>query len=181
MDGAPPAPKNADVALDDLLQKPAAARLLAAIGPNTPIDMKVSRLIDRLVLRDRGQVQAAATALIMLGAPAVPSIILRMADRRDMPVGSVSFENRSPGAFESERCQPPTLVKGASHQLWRIQKVEVNAASLRLFLRSYTGPNRAFEPQSLGRVRDQVRIAAGPTRDFGFSILDFGLQTEATA
>ena len=36
-------------------------------------------------------------------------------------------------------------------------------ASLRLFLRSSTGPNRAFESESLGRVRDPVRIAEGPT------------------
>jgi len=60
------------------------------------------------------------------------------------------------------------------------QRVQVNVASLRLFLRSSTGPNRVFEPQSLGRVRDPVRIAEGPTHDFGFSILDFGLRTEAT-
>ncbi len=56
----------------------------------------------------------------------------------------------------------------------------MNVASLRLFLRSSTGPNRAFEPQSLGRVRDPVGIAEGPTHDFGFSILDFGLRTEGT-
>ncbi len=49
-----------------------------------------------------------------------------------------------------------------------------------LFLRSSTGPNRAFEPRSLRRVRDPVRIAAGQTHDFGFSILDFGLRTETT-
>ena len=70
--------------------------------------------------------------------------------------------------------------KGDGHQIWRTQGVQVNGASLRLFLRSSTGPNRAFEPQSLGRVRDPVRIAEGPTHDFGFSILDFGLRTEAT-
>ena len=58
--------------------------------------------------------------------------------------------------------------------------MQVNVASLRLFLRFSTGPNRAFEPQSPGRVRDPVRIAEGPTHDFGFSILDFGLRTEAT-
>ena len=56
----------------------------------------------------------------------------------------------------------------------RTQRVQVNGASLRLFLRSSTRPNRAFEPQSLGRVRDPVRIAEGPTHDFGFSILDCG-------
>ena len=59
-----------------------------------------------------------------------------------------------------------------------VQRVQVNLASLRLFLRSSTGPNRAFEPQSLGRVRDPVRIAEGPTaidaatqrRHFGFRL-----------
>jgi len=72
-------------------------------------------------------------------------------------------------------------VKGDSHQIWRIwrtQRVQVNVASLRLFLRSSTGPNRAFEPQSLGRVRHPVRIAEGPTaidaatqrRHFGFRL-----------
>ncbi len=71
-------------------------------------------------------------------------------------------------------------MKGDSHQIWRTQRVQVNEASLRLFLQSSTGPNRAFEHQSLGRVRDRVRIAEGPTHDFGFSILDFGLRTEAT-
>src|SRR5271157_731289 len=70
--------------------------------------------------------------------------------------------------------------KGDSHQIWRTQRVQVNVASLRLFLRSCTGPNRAFEPQSLGRVRDPDRIDEGPTHDFGFSILDFGLRTEGT-
>ncbi len=61
-----------------------------------------------------------------------------------------------------------------------VQRVQVNAASLRLFLRSSTGPNRALEPQTLGHFRDPVRTAEGPTHDFGFSILDFGLRTEAT-
>src|SRR5271157_5441027 len=83
---APPAPENQDEGLDHLLQRTAAARLLAAMGPNTPIDTKVSRLIDRLVLRDRDQVQAAVTALDMLGPPAVPAIIQRIDDRRNMKV-----------------------------------------------------------------------------------------------
>ena len=47
-----------------------------------------------------------------------------------------------------------------------------------MFLRSSTGPNRRFQPQSLGRVRDPVRIAEGPTaidaatqrRHFGFRL-----------
>src|SRR5208282_133475 len=77
----------------------------------------------------------------------------------------------------AERRQPPNL----ENQIWRTQTVQVNVASLRLFPRSSTGPNRAFEPQSLeslGRVRDPVRIAEGPTaidaatqrRHFGFRL-----------
>ena len=62
---------------------------------------------------------------------------------------------------------PGRELKGDSHQIWRTQRVQVNLASLRLFLRSSTGPNRAFEPQSLDRVRDPVRIAEGPTHDLG--------------
>ncbi len=70
--------------------------------------------------------------------------------------------------------QPPNL----ENRIWTTQRVQVNVASLRLFLRSSTGPNRAFEPRSLGRVRDPVRIAEGPTaidaatqrRHFGFRL-----------
>jgi len=104
----PPA-QTPDERRDDFTEKAAAARLLAAMGPNTPIDTKVARLIDRLVLRDRRQVQAAVTAMIMLGSPAVPAIIGRIDDRRDMPVRVVAIENRFPGAFEAVR--QPGFVK----------------------------------------------------------------------
>ena len=80
-------------------------------------------------------------------------------------------------AGEFGRTDPGEL-KGDSHQIWRTQRVQVNVTSLRFFLRSSTGPNRAFEPQSLGSVRDPVRIAEGPTamdaatqrRHFGFRL-----------
>ena len=55
-------------------------------------------------------------------------------------------------------------MKGDSHQIWRIQRVQVNVACLGSFLRSSTGPNRAFEPQSLGRVRDHLGSPKGRTR-----------------
>ncbi len=45
-------------------------------------------------------------------------------------------------------------VNGASQQIWRIQRVQVDVASLPLSLRSSKGPNREIEPQSLGRGRD---------------------------
>jgi len=84
-----------------LLQRTAAARLLAAMETDTPIDTKVARLVDRQVIRDRDQVQAAVTALVMLGPPAVPAIIQRIDDRRNMTVHTATFENRSPDAFEA--------------------------------------------------------------------------------
>jgi hypothetical protein len=97
---AVPAP---DEGIGAITQRKAAARLLAEMGPNMPIDTKVARLIDRLVLRDRDQVQAAATALTLLGQSAVPAIIRRMDDWRDMMVGAISFENRAVDAFEGVR------------------------------------------------------------------------------
>ncbi len=98
----PPAPKNQDEGLDHLLQRTAAARLLAAMETDPPIDMKVARLVDRLVIRDRDQVQAAVTALVMLGPPAVPALIIqRIDDRRNMKVHTATFENRFPDAFEA--------------------------------------------------------------------------------
>jgi hypothetical protein len=89
--------------LDPFTQRKAAGRLLAEMGPNATIDTKVSRLIDRLVLRDHDQVQAAVTALTMLGQPAVPAIIRRIDDRRNMLVQHIAFENRFAGAFEAAR------------------------------------------------------------------------------
>ncbi len=101
--GAQPPPSVPPDPVADIVQKKAAARLLADMGPNVPIDGKVARLIDRLALRDRDQVQAAVTALEMLGPPAVPSMIRRIDDRRPMPVGVIEFENRAPDAFEGVR------------------------------------------------------------------------------
>jgi hypothetical protein len=60
----------------------------------------VARLIDRLVINDRAQVQTAVTALVMLGESAVPAIVRRIDDRREMKWKAVSFENTSPDAFE---------------------------------------------------------------------------------
>ena len=71
-----------------------------------------------------------------------------------------------------------TATKFGEYRRKKRRQPPVTVASLRLFLRSSTGPNRAFEPQSLGRDRDPVRIAQGPTaidaatqrRHFGFRL-----------
>jgi hypothetical protein len=67
------------------------------------IDTKVDRLIDRLLLRDGDEVQAAVTAITMLGQPAVPAIIRRIDDRRPTSLQGIAFENRSANAFEAVR------------------------------------------------------------------------------
>src|SRR5271157_6238036 len=77
--------------------------------------------------------------------------------------------------FEKEK---ETATKFGEYRRKKRRQRPVTVASLRLFLRCSTGPNRAFEPQSLGGVRDPVRIAEGPTamdaatqrRHFGFRL-----------
>jgi len=96
-----PSARPTDDPLDTITQKSAAARLLAAMGPSTSIDTKVARLIDRLAKGDHVEVQAAVTALVILGRPAVPAIVRRIDDRRDIKAQSVAFENRFPDAFEA--------------------------------------------------------------------------------
>jgi hypothetical protein len=70
-----------------------------------------------------------------------------------------------------------TATKSGESNLENTERVQVTVANLRLFLRSSRGPNRGFEPQSLGRVRDPVKIAEWPTaidaatqRRFGFRL-----------
>ena len=85
---------------------------------------------------------------------------------------------RSPGFAGKKRKKKETATKFGEHRRKKRRQPRVTVASLRLFLRSSTGPNRRFQPQSLGRVRDPVRIAEGPTaidaatqrRHFGFRL-----------
>jgi hypothetical protein len=71
-----------------------------------------------------------------------------------------------------------TATKFGEYRRKKRRQPPVTVASLRLFLRSSTGPDCRFQPQSLGRVRDPVRIAEGPTaidattqrRHFGFRL-----------
>jgi len=56
-----------------------------------------------------------------------------------------------------------TATKSGEYRRKKRREPPVTVASLRLSLRPSTGPNRPFQPQSLGRVRDPVRIAEGPT------------------
>ena len=77
-----------------------AARRLSTMTDATNNDT-VGRLIDSLVASDRETVQAAVTALVLLGHPAVPEMIRRIDDRREMPVKVVALDNTEPSAFEA--------------------------------------------------------------------------------
>lgn len=79
-----------------------AARASAVTGPTVDIDTTVKRLIDQLVLDDPTRVHDAINALVEIGPRAVPAIIRRMDDRRDMKVRGISFVN-PPQAFEGIR------------------------------------------------------------------------------
>src|SRR5208337_4584823 len=90
----------------------------------------------------------------------------------------------APWFCAKKRRQPPperkneTATKSGEYRRKKRRQPPVTVASPRLFLRPSTGPNRPFQPQSLGRVRDPVRIAEGPTaidaatqrRHFGFRL-----------
>src|SRR5208283_1096836 len=75
----------------------------------------------------------------------------------------------APWFCAKKRRQPPperkneTATKSGEYRRKKRRQPPVTVASPRLFLRPSTGPNRPFQPQSLGRVRDPVRIAEGPT------------------
>ena len=85
---------------DGQTRKQAAQRLLSTMTDATNNDT-VGRLIDSLVASDRETVQAAVTALVLLGRPAVPEMIRRIDDRREMPVKVVALDNTEPSAFEA--------------------------------------------------------------------------------
>ena len=64
-------------------------------------DKRVAKLIEKM-LNERTEHRAFAD-LEALGCPAVPSIIDRMDDRRDLPDNSISLRNKSRQAWESLR------------------------------------------------------------------------------
>ena len=72
-------------------------------GQSTPekVDERVSVLIDRM-LKSSTEHKAFAE-LEALGCPAVPAIIQRMDDRRDLPDKHISLRNKSKDAWESMR------------------------------------------------------------------------------
>ena len=73
-----------------------------------------------------------------------------------------------------------TATKSGESDLKNTESTSKRGKPTIVSFRSSTGPNPAFEPQSLGRVRDPVRIAEGPTamdaatqrRHFGFRLVD---------
>src|SRR5262245_55198580 len=75
---------------------------------------KVKAGIERaLSAKSQDQVQAAFESILELGCPAVPEIVDRMDDRRELPVHYIRLTNKSPEAFEAFRQYGPVVVTDA--------------------------------------------------------------------
>lgn len=68
-------------------------------------------LIEKM-LNNRTEHRAFAD-LEALGCAAVPAIVKRMDDRRNLPDPSISLQNKSPGAFEARRHYGPQKIVDA--------------------------------------------------------------------
>ncbi len=75
------------------------------------VEKRVSVLIEKMLKNSTEQ--RAFADLEALGCPAVPAIIKRMDDRRELPDHHISLRNKSPQAFESMRHYGPEKVVDA--------------------------------------------------------------------
>ncbi len=82
----------------------------AQVNPSQ-MDKRVAHLIEQM-LNSKTE-QKAFADLEALGCEAVPFIIKRMDDRRDLPIRGISLENKSPDAFEGLRHYGPQKVVDA--------------------------------------------------------------------
>ena len=83
----------------------------AQAGREQSIDRQVAVLIEKMVVEKTEQ--QAFSNLEALGCTAVPAIIKRMDDRRNLPDPSISLRNKSPDAFEGIRHYGPQVVVDA--------------------------------------------------------------------
>src|SRR5436190_16352537 len=87
-------------------------RLNGDAQPNTSrVEKRVSVLIEKMLKTSTEQ--RAFADLEALGCPAVPAIIKRMNDGRELPDHHISLRNKSPQAFESMRHYGPEKVVDA--------------------------------------------------------------------
>jgi hypothetical protein len=80
----------------------------AIVKSTATLDEEVQQLIESMLNPETAQ--SAYEALEQLGNVAVPAIILRMDDRRELAVQYIALENRSPDAFEGIRHYEPEVV-----------------------------------------------------------------------
>jgi hypothetical protein len=81
-------------------------------GPRTTkVEKQVAVLIEKML--NRRTEHKAFADLEALGCPAVPAIIARMDDRRDLPDPRIALTNKSPDAFEERRFYTPQKVVDA--------------------------------------------------------------------
>lgn len=82
------------------------------LSRSTHVDKKVRALIEKMVTNAEAQHRAFAE-LEAMGCAAVPSIIERMDDRRELPDPNISLRNKSRQAFEGLRHYGPKKVVDA--------------------------------------------------------------------
>ena len=75
------------------------------------IDKRVAALIERM--SNQKTEQKAFADLESLGCSAVPAIIERMDDRRELPDPNIALRNKSPDAFENQRYYGPKKIVDA--------------------------------------------------------------------
>ena len=83
----------------------------AQAGREQSIDKQVAALVEKTL--DEKTEQQAFSDIEALGCAAVPAIIKRMDDRRNLPDHRISLRNKSPDAFEGMRHYDPQVVVDA--------------------------------------------------------------------
>lgn len=93
------------------------ALLLSATVPGQPekdLGAQVKLEIDRaLAAESQEESQAAFESILELGCRAVPEIVDRMDDRRELPIKYIRLKNDSPDAFEAFRQYGPEVLADA--------------------------------------------------------------------
>ncbi len=139
-------------------------RVMPLLSPELPLDALLVRHVDLA----RTTLETVAAAMVRPGqAPGraktecTPEDLDRiLAWCREGPLlraGDRPIQKQLPGLLPAGE-EKETATKSGEYRRKKRRQPPVTVASLRLFLRPSTGPNRPFQPQSLGRVRDPVRI-----------------------
>jgi hypothetical protein len=120
--------------------------LLPCTSPTT--DESVAALIEKML--NKNTEQQAFAELEALGCPAVPAIVKRMDDRRNLPDPRISLRNKSPQRFEGLRHYAPQTIVDALAAI-------LNQITGQHFGFIYNGASNAERAKTVRGWRDFVR------------------------